>query len=97
MDNNDVQTNEADIVVDVDAPTEENVEDKDDSSAKKRKLTSDVWNDFERITNADGSQNAKCNHCRKLFVAGSNSGTSHLRNHLSRCNSKKKKQAQLSI
>ena len=55
-----------------------------------KKLTSDVWNDFERITNTDESQSAKCIHCLKQLVAGSTSGTSHLRNHLARCNSKNK-------
>ncbi|CAH1454219.1 unnamed protein product [Lactuca virosa] len=67
MDDNVVQTNGPENVVDVNAQTQENVEDKDESSDRKRKLTSDVWLEFERIKNKDGSQSAKCNHCKTLF------------------------------
>ena len=68
MDYNVVQPNGPENVVDVDAQTQENVEDKDESSDRKRKLTSDVWLDFERIKNKDGSQSAKCNHYSKKLV-----------------------------
>ena len=88
MDATDLQTDAAEIVAP--SETQDNVEDRDENSARKRKLTSDVWNEFERITKTDGSQSAKCIHCRKQLVAGSASGTSHLRNHLARCNSKNK-------
>lgn len=85
-----MQTNGTQNVVDLDAETQVNVEDKDESFAKKRKLTSDVWADFDKIKRKDGSDGAKCKHCHKVLVAGSKSGTTHLRNHLTRCNSKNK-------
>ncbi|CAH1441144.1 unnamed protein product [Lactuca virosa] len=88
MDDDDMQTNGAQNVVDVDAETQVNVEDKDESFAKKIKLTSDVWEGFDKIKKKDVSDGAKCKHCHKVLVAGSKSGTTHVRNHLNRCNSK---------
>ncbi|KAL4573396.1 hypothetical protein LXL04_020199 [Taraxacum kok-saghyz] len=70
----------------VDAQAQVNVEDNEEGSSKKRRLTSDVWKDFDRIKNKDGSQSAQCMHCRKLLVSGPNAGTTHLKNHLLRCN-----------
>jgi hypothetical protein len=56
-----------------------------DSEAKKpKRLTSVVWNHFERIRKADICY-AVCVHCNKRLSGSSNSGTTHLRNHLLRC------------
>lgn len=56
-----------------------------DSGAKKpKRLTSVVWNHFERVRKADICY-AVCVHCNKKLSGSSNSGTTHLRNHLMRC------------
>lgn len=56
-----------------------------DSPAKKpKRLTSIVWNHFERVKNVDVCY-AVCVHCKKKLSGSSNSGTTHLRNHLIRC------------
>ncbi|XP_044466054.1 zinc finger BED domain-containing protein RICESLEEPER 3-like [Mangifera indica] len=52
---------------------------------KKRKLRSDVWNDFIRYENEDKEIKARCQHCMKDFNGSSKSGTTHLRNHLRSC------------
>ncbi|OIW11605.1 hypothetical protein TanjilG_15299 [Lupinus angustifolius] len=51
---------------------------------KSKRLTSVVWNHFERVRKADTCY-AVCVHCNKKLSGSSNSGTSHLRNHLMRC------------
>ncbi|XP_051115044.1 zinc finger BED domain-containing protein RICESLEEPER 1-like [Andrographis paniculata] len=51
---------------------------------KTKRLTSVVWNHFERVRKAD-VQYAVCVHCKKKLSGSSNSGTTHLRNHLLRC------------
>ncbi|XP_010272686.1 PREDICTED: zinc finger BED domain-containing protein RICESLEEPER 2-like [Nelumbo nucifera] len=51
---------------------------------KTKRLTSLVWNDFERVKRADACY-AVCKHCKKKLSGSSTSGTSHLRNHLKRC------------
>ncbi|GFP78689.1 zinc finger bed domain-containing protein ricesleeper 1 [Phtheirospermum japonicum] len=51
---------------------------------KSKRLTSVVWNHFERVRKAD-AQYAVCVHCKKKLSGSSNSGTTHLRNHLLRC------------
>ncbi|XP_061372933.1 zinc finger BED domain-containing protein RICESLEEPER 1-like isoform X2 [Gastrolobium bilobum] len=56
-----------------------------DSGVKKpKRLTSVVWNHFERVRKADICY-AVCVHCNKKLSGSSNSGTTHLRNHLMRC------------
>ncbi|PPS11115.1 hypothetical protein GOBAR_AA09533 [Gossypium barbadense] len=56
-----------------------------ESTAKKpKRLTSVVWNHFERVKKADICY-AVCVHCNKKLSGSSNSGTTHLRNHLMRC------------
>ncbi|CAL5342091.1 hypothetical protein CsSME_00026599 [Camellia sinensis var. sinensis] len=56
-----------------------------DSPVKKpKRLTSIVWNHFERVKKADICY-AVCVHCKKKLSGSSNSGTTHLRNHLIRC------------
>nr|XP_024922457.2 zinc finger BED domain-containing protein RICESLEEPER 1-like [Ziziphus jujuba var. spinosa] len=51
---------------------------------KPKRLTSVVWNHFERVRKADICY-AVCIHCSKKLSGSSNSGTTHLRNHLMRC------------
>ncbi|KAK9088255.1 hypothetical protein Scep_027337 [Stephania cephalantha] len=51
---------------------------------KDKRLTSVVWNDFERVKR-DDIMVAICKHCKKKLSGSSTSGTSHLRNHLNRC------------
>ncbi|KAJ7948806.1 Zinc finger BED domain-containing protein [Quillaja saponaria] len=53
-------------------------------SKKPKRLTSVVWNHFERVRKADICY-AVCVHCNKKLSGSSNSGTTHLRNHLMRC------------
>ncbi|KAF7802288.1 zinc finger BED domain-containing protein RICESLEEPER 2-like [Senna tora] len=48
---------------------------------KKKKLISKVWLQMTKLD--DGS--AKCHHCKKVFVAESSKGTSHLSRHLTVC------------
>ncbi|KAK2408571.1 zinc finger BED domain-containing protein RICESLEEPER [Trifolium repens] len=56
----------------------------DSGTKKPKRLTSVVWNHFERIRKADICY-AVCVHCNKRLSGSSNSGTTHLRNHLMRC------------
>uniref|UniRef100_A0A803MQY4 BED-type domain-containing protein n=1 Tax=Chenopodium quinoa TaxID=63459 RepID=A0A803MQY4_CHEQI len=49
-----------------------------------RKLTSVVWKHFDQIK-VNGEDKAKCKGCKKLFVGGGKSGTTHLRDHIKRC------------
>lgn len=51
---------------------------------KTKRLTSVVWNHFERVRKGDICY-AVCVHCKKKLSGSSNSGTTHLRNHLLRC------------
>uniref|UniRef100_A0A7N0VBJ8 BED-type domain-containing protein n=1 Tax=Kalanchoe fedtschenkoi TaxID=63787 RepID=A0A7N0VBJ8_KALFE len=51
---------------------------------KPKRLTSVVWNHFERVKKGDSCY-AVCVHCNKKLSGSSNSGTTHLRNHLMRC------------
>lgn len=51
---------------------------------KPKRLTSVVWNHFERVKNSEICY-AVCVHCNKRLSGSSNSGTTHLRNHLMRC------------
>ncbi|KAL5582606.1 hypothetical protein UlMin_015048 [Ulmus minor] len=51
---------------------------------KSTRLKSVVWNDFDRIKKGDTCV-AVCKHCSKKLSGSSTSGTSHLRNHLIRC------------
>ncbi|KAJ1380629.1 Zinc finger, BED-type [Sesbania bispinosa] len=56
----------------------------DSGTKKPKRLTSVVWNHFERVRKADICY-AVCVHCNKKLSGSSNSGTTHLRNHLMRC------------
>lgn len=48
------------------------------------RLKSVVWNDFDRVKKGETFL-AICRHCKKKLSGSSKSGTSHLRNHLKRC------------
>ena len=52
--------------------------------SRKRKLTSVVWNSFEKVI-VDGQNYAICKHCNSILKAGSKNGTKHLHVHLDRC------------
>ncbi|KAK9940598.1 hypothetical protein M0R45_017251 [Rubus argutus] len=89
MAEDDGQKDDAENVVEVDANG--NTIEVPPNSPKKRKLTSKVWTEFDKMKGRDGSESAKCKHCRKVFVSGADKGTSHLRNHLLRCNRRNKR------
>ncbi|RVW39564.1 Zinc finger BED domain-containing protein RICESLEEPER 2 [Vitis vinifera] len=52
--------------------------------SKRRKLTSVVWNDFDKIIE-DGQDYAICKHCKGKLKADSKNGTKHLQVHIDRC------------
>ncbi|GJU15775.1 retrovirus-related pol polyprotein from transposon 297 family protein, partial [Tanacetum coccineum] len=55
----------------------------------KRKLTSDVWPHFDRKV-INGELKAECKYCHKKLAGSSRSGTSHLREHITkRCKRRK--------
>ncbi|GKV40133.1 hypothetical protein SLEP1_g47802 [Rubroshorea leprosula] len=54
------------------------------TTKKPKRLTSVVWEHFEKVRKAD-IWYAICVHCHKKLSGSSNSGTTHLRNHLLRC------------
>ena len=58
--------------------------DVDVESGHKRKLTSSVWDHFQRKM-MNGKMRALCSGCTKDFVGDSKSGTTHLRDHLKIC------------
>ncbi|KAI7946014.1 hypothetical protein MJO29_012402 [Puccinia striiformis f. sp. tritici] len=64
------------ILVDVDTESE--------GVAKKRKLTSKVWDHFQRIVEGEIVK-AICNYCTSTLSATSTSGTNHLRRHADKC------------
>ncbi|GAV59185.1 zf-BED domain-containing protein, partial [Cephalotus follicularis] len=49
-----------------------------------KKLTSEVWNHFER-KNIDGKRKSIFHYCKKELGADSRNVTSHLREHIKRC------------
>ncbi|KAL6596654.1 hypothetical protein ACP70R_047297 [Stipagrostis hirtigluma subsp. patula] len=56
---------------------------------KKRKLKSDIWEDFEPIyDDQDFLVEAKCSHCYTVFNATRGYGTSGCRRHLENCDGK---------
>ncbi|WJZ99646.1 hypothetical protein VitviT2T_018071 [Vitis vinifera] len=52
--------------------------------SKRRKLTSVVWNDFDKIIE-DGQDYAICKHCKGKLKADSKNETKHLHVHTDRC------------
>lgn len=58
-------------------------------NGNKRRLTSDVWNHFDRKT-IDGVVKAECKYCHKKLAGSSRNGTTHLREHYTnRCKRRK--------
>ena len=53
-------------------------------TCKKRKLTSIVRNEFEKVI-IDGQDYAICKHCKSKLKTDSKNGTKHLHVHLDRC------------
>ncbi|KAL6337536.1 hypothetical protein AAG906_037129 [Vitis piasezkii] len=51
--------------------------------SKKRKLTSIVWNDFDKVIE-DGQDYVICKHCKGKLKADSKNGTKHLHVHIDR-------------
>ncbi|KAM0906831.1 hypothetical protein ACQ4PT_016531 [Festuca glaucescens] len=65
----------------------------------KRKLTSVLWNEFNKVL-ANGELKVECVWCHVLLGGDSKNGTSHLHAHLARCESRKAnawKQAKLKL
>ena len=58
--------------------------------SKRRKLKSEIWNDFDPEYNGNKLKEATCKHCKKVFVATRESGTSHCLRHLLVCEEKAK-------
>ncbi|XVF65689.1 hypothetical protein PTKIN_Ptkin09bG0269300 [Pterospermum kingtungense] len=56
--------------------------------AKRTKLTSDVWEEFTKNEDRGGKICAICIHCNRKFDGSCKKGTTHLRNHLERCQSR---------
>jgi len=50
----------------------------------KRKLRSEVWEEFDLI-NVDGIWKAKCHWCKEHLGGETRNGTTHLKNHLAVC------------
>uniref|UniRef100_A0ACD5Y5K0 Uncharacterized protein n=2 Tax=Avena sativa TaxID=4498 RepID=A0ACD5Y5K0_AVESA len=73
-----IDTGDADVEVAVDQAGK---------GSNKRKLKSDVWDDFTKEF-LKGKWRAVCNWCRHDFAGESNSGTTHLRNHRNTCPSR---------
>ncbi|KAK9997349.1 hypothetical protein SO802_022035 [Lithocarpus litseifolius] len=62
------------------------------SPPKRRRLTSKIWNDFDRVK-IDGQDRAICKHCQKNLSGSSSSGTTHLKNHLMSCSAIKSEES----
>jgi hypothetical protein len=54
----------------------------------KRKLTSVVWNEFNKVL-VNGELKVECVWCHVLLGGDPKNGTSHLHAHLARCESRK--------
>ncbi|PLW42976.1 hypothetical protein PCASD_04726 [Puccinia coronata f. sp. avenae] len=54
------------------------------ATSKKRKLTSQVWDHFEKIIQ-DGIAKAVCNYCQTQLAGASSTGTTHLKRHADKC------------
>lgn len=59
-----------------------------ENKAHNKKLTSNVWFDFNREVHPDSSVTATCTHCKRKFDAGSSKRISYLSNHLKSCKRK---------
>ncbi|TVU23025.1 hypothetical protein EJB05_32754, partial [Eragrostis curvula] len=74
------------VEVESEGGTDTDVIEVEDSVAvgSKRKLTSDVWLEFNQVT-VDGKLKAECIHCKRKLAGDGRSGTNHLRGHLKGC------------
>ncbi|KAK6290115.1 hypothetical protein POUND7_001656 [Theobroma cacao] len=54
------------------------------STKRRRKLTSEVWNHFEK-KNINWEDVASCNYCKAILKANSKNGTTALKNHMNTC------------
>ncbi|XP_039043661.1 uncharacterized protein LOC120182893 [Hibiscus syriacus] len=54
------------------------------TNCRKRKLTSVVWNHFEKV-NVNGEDKVECRDCKKKLGANSKNGTRHLHDHFKSC------------
>ena len=62
----------------------------EDSKKRQKRLTSKVWQDFEKIKGSNGEDLARCLRCTRSFVRESSKGTSHLLKHQKNCPGKHK-------
>ncbi|KAG0456186.1 hypothetical protein HPP92_023974 [Vanilla planifolia] len=61
-----------------------------ESSNKRSRLISKVWEDFEKLkAERDDILKAQCRHCKQILSGASKHGTSHLKRHLERCSKRK--------
>ncbi|CAN0925295.1 Zinc finger BED domain-containing protein RICESLEEPER 2 [Linum grandiflorum] len=51
----------------------------------KRPLKSNVWLHFIRFLDKNNEMKARCKYCKKVLGGDTNNGTTHLRNHTTRC------------
>ncbi|XP_026405471.1 zinc finger BED domain-containing protein RICESLEEPER 2-like [Papaver somniferum] len=65
-------------------PVKNNLGDTNAGISYGKRLTSLVWNDFERVKRGDAMV-AICKHCKRKLNGASTNGTTHLKNHLLRC------------
>ncbi|XP_020591842.1 zinc finger BED domain-containing protein RICESLEEPER 2-like [Phalaenopsis equestris] len=57
-----------------------------ESSNKRSRSVSKVWEDFEKLkAERDDILKARCIHCKQILSGASKHGTSHLKRHLERC------------
>ncbi|KAL6631066.1 hypothetical protein ACP70R_028406 [Stipagrostis hirtigluma subsp. patula] len=59
-------------------------------SGKKRKLRSEIWNDFDPIYAGETLAEAKCKHCKQTFKVARDVGNSSCHRHLNSCEGKAK-------
>lgn len=59
-------------------------------STKRRKLKSEIWNDFDPMYVGNKLMEAKCKHCKRDFVATREAGTSQCLRHLLVCEERAK-------
>ncbi|KAL2894809.1 Zinc finger BED domain-containing protein DAYSLEEPER, partial [Bienertia sinuspersici] len=92
MDNmkNTIDFSDDDELEEVYPPTSKPFQCEDGTYKRQRKLTSDVWAEFEFLEpNTDGVLRCKCKRCGQSYNARSNIGTCNLRRHLDRCKKRK--------
>ena len=65
--------------------TVDSTEEANPSSSKKRKRTSEVWNEFKIVTLPDKSEKVQCIHCKSLFAFVKDGPTTQYNRHLKIC------------